>query len=206
LYTFVTTSEDVQEAEERLEKCKHKVAIDNIVYNLGKRLLKKYNSQRPLLRYLRKLIEVDWGNFFYDSVSKSLCDMTNCTRGADAPKYEKGYYLTIPTKCPTNCKIREFWKSKEQDLQNIAGIDRSMFTQTNDPKGTMNQMHAEAKAVLGGKSPYSVPCITLSDAIISIEARDAYPGITIHTMDYDFELLKDILNTQVRFFKVYSTT
>lgn len=203
LYTFVTASKDVQEAEERLEKCKYKVAIDNIVYNAGKRLLKKYNSKSPLLRYLRRLIEVDWGNFFYDGgIPKALCDMTNCTRGADAPRYERGYYLTIPVKCPTNCKICEFWQTNQNDLQSLAQIDTSKFTKTNDPDGTMGKIQNEAQLILAGKSPCGDPCRIVSDAVISIEARDSYPGITIHTMDYDFELLKNVLNTKVRFLKV----
>ena len=131
--------------------------------------------------------------------------MTNCTRGADAPKYQHGYYLTIRTKCPNNCKIRDFWNSKQADLQNLAAINLGMFTQTNDSKKTMAKIQNEATAILGGKSPHGAPCRNVSDAIISIEARDSYPGITIHTMDSDFELLKDILNTQVRLFKVYKT-
>lgn len=45
LHTFVTASKDVQEAEERLEKCKHQIIIDNLVYNVGKRLFKKSTSQ-----------------------------------------------------------------------------------------------------------------------------------------------------------------
>ncbi len=205
LHIFVTASKDVEEAEQRLEKCKHEIDIDDLFYNIGKRLLKKYNSKKPLIRYLERLIEVDWENFFYDAVPRSLCDMTNCTRGADAPKYQHGYYLTIPTKCPNNCKIYDFWNSKRADLQNLAQIDTSKFAKTNDPKGTMGQIQNEAQAILGGKSPHGDPCRTVSDAVISIEARDSYPGITIHTMDYDFELLKNILNTQVRFFKAYKT-
>ena len=66
----------------------------------------------------------------------------------------------------------------------------------------MKKIKEEAQAIVGGKSPHGEPCRTISDAVISIEARDSYPSITIHTMDYDFELLKNILNTQVRFFKV----
>jgi len=203
VHTFVAASKDIQEAEERLQKCKQ--FMDALVYKVSKRLLKKYNSKKALIRYLEKLIEVDWENFFYDGVPRSLCDMTNCTRGADAPKYQHGYYLTIRTKCPNNCKICDFWKSKEEDLRNLGAIDPDMFTQTDDPKGTMGKIQNEAQSILGGKSPHGNACRNVSDAVISIEARDGYPGITIHTMDYDFELLKNILNTQVRLFKVYKT-
>lgn len=207
-HIFVTAEEDeenIEQAKKRLEECKHKIAIDDLVYNVGKRLFKKYNSKKPLLRYLRRLIEVDWENFFYDAVSKPVCDMTSCTYGADAPKYEQGYYLTIPAKCPTNCKICDFWRSKQKDLENLSAIDTTMFTQTNDPKGTMAEIQKEACAICGGKSPHGDPCRTLSDAVISVEARDSYPNITIHTMDSDFDLLKNILNAQVRLFKVQQT-
>lgn len=202
VHIFVATSESIPEAKERLEKCKDKIAIDDLVFNTGKRLLEKYHSKKPLMRYLRKLIEVDWENFFYDAVSRSLCDMTNCTRGADAPKYEQGYYFTIPSKCPNNCKICDFWRSKQKDLKNLATIDSATFTKTDDPKRTLGKVQQEAKAIVGGKSPHGDPCRVLSDAMISIEARDSYPGITIHSMDYDFEVLKNILNTQVRFLKI----
>jgi len=200
-HIFVTAEENIEQAKERLEECKHKLAIEDLVYNVGKRMLKRYNSKTPLLRYLRRLIEVDWENFFYDAVSKSLCDMTNCTRGADAPKYEHPYYLTISGKCPDNCKICDFWKLKLDDLKNLAQIDTTKFTTINNPKGTMGKVQTEAKDILGGKSPHGDPCRALGDAIISIEARDSYPNIIIHSMDSDFELLKEVLKTNVRLFK-----
>ncbi|MGA2915717.1 MAG: hypothetical protein ABSE89_06795 [Sedimentisphaerales bacterium] len=202
-HIIVKAEEDIEQAKQRLEKCRHKIALDDLVYKVGMRLFKKYNSQKPLLRYLKKLIEVDWENFFYDAVSRSLCDMTNCTRGAEAPQMiEQGYYLRISKECPENCKICEFWQAKKDDLQNLSQIDASKFTKINDPKGTMREIQAEAVAILNGKSPHGEPCReTLSDAVISIEARDSYPGITIHTMDSDFELLKEVLKTKVRLFK-----
>lgn len=201
-HIFVTSSKGIQEAEQRLEKCRREIAIDELFYNIGKILFRKYNSKKPLLRYLRRLIEVDWENFFYDTVPKSLADMTNCTRGANAPKYEHGYYFPISKKCPNNCKICDFWQAKQDDLRNLAQIRTANFTKTSDPDGTMTIIQNEAQSILSGKSPHGEPCRTLSDSVISIEARDSYPGITIHTMDSDFELLKDVLNTQVRLFKV----
>lgn len=202
LHTFVTSSEDIQEAEKRLEKCKREIFLDDIVYNVGRRLFKKYKRKKPLLKYLRRLIEVDWNNLFYDAISKPLCDMTNCSRGADSPKYERGHYLTIPAKCAHDCKISDFCKLKQEDLQNLAAVDTAVLTRVSDPKGTMKEIQAEAENVLCGRSPHYNSCVKLSDAIISIEARDSYPGITIHTMDYDFELLKKMLNTSIRFLKV----
>ena len=201
-HVFVTASGDIQEAEKRLDRCRDEIGIDELVHQVLRRLFRKYNSKKPLLRYLKRLIEVDWQNFFYYAVPKPLCDMTNCSRGADAPQYRQGYYLTIPKRCPQNCKICEFWKAKEEDLQNLAATDPDESKQPTDPKGTIQRIRAEAQSILQGKSPRNERCRIVSDAIISIEARDSYPGITIHTMDSDFENLKKILRTQVRFFKV----
>lgn len=202
-HNVLIKSEDIRTAKERTEKLKRNGIFDYLVYNTIKRLFKRFNSKKPIIRRLKNLIEGAWENFFYDAVPKALCDMTNCTRGSDAPQLlDHGYYLEVSRKCPQNCKICEFWQSKQNDLQNLAEIDTSKFTKTNDPKGTMNKIQAEAQAILGGKSAHGDPCRNLSDAVISIEARGSYPGITIHAMDYDFELLKNILNTQVRFLRV----
>ena len=201
VHVFVITSEDLDEAKSRIEKCKEEIGIDELVYNVTRRLFNKYNSKKALLRYLRRLIEVDWQNFFYDAVPKPLCDMTNCTKGADAPKCKQGYYLTIPKICPPNCNICDFWKSKNKDLHNLAAINPNDFDRPIDPKSTLQQIRTEAQTILEGKSPRNERCRIVSDAVISIEARDSFPGITIHTMDSDFDNLKKILRTQVRFFK-----
>ena len=87
-------------------------------------------------------------------------------------------------------------------LQNLAETDPDESKQPTDPKGTIQRIRAEAQSILKGKSPRNERCRIVSDAVISIEARDSYPGITIHTMDSDFENLKKILRTQVRFFKI----
>jgi hypothetical protein len=201
VYNFVRDSQkrdvgqpSLKEAEQRLDSRRNDV--EELVYKIGKRLLIKYNSPKPLLKYLAKLIEEDWENFFYDKIQRPLCDITGCRRGANAPEYKGDYYLSIETKCPTNCKIQDFWKYKESDLKNLAQ------TAIVDAKGTMQTIRAEAEAVLSGKNPHDDPCRVLSDAVISIEARDSYPGITIHSMDADFESLKPVLNTSVRHLKV----
>ena len=201
-HVFVTASDDIQEANKRLEKCRDEIGIDDLLYNVLRRVFRRYNSKKPLLRYLKRLIEVDWQNFFYDALSKPLCDMTNCTKGADAPEYKQGYYFTISNKCPPDCNICDFWKAKEKDLQNLAATDPDETRQPTDPKGTIQQIRSEAQSILDGKSPRNERCRIVSDSIISIEARDSYPGITIHTMDSDFDNLKKILRTKVRFFKV----
>lgn len=205
VHILVKQSKNIEEADYRLENLKND--IEELIYKIGKRLFRKYNSRKPVLKRLEMLIEFGWENYFYDGFSAStLCDMTNCTRGTETPKKsEQGYYFPIRRECPDNCNICNFWKSKQADLKNLAQIDTNKFNQFNDPKASMGKIQNEAQAILGGKSPHGDPCRTVSDAIISVEARDSYPGITIHTMDYDFDHLKDILNTQVRLFKVYKT-
>ncbi|OHB63724.1 MAG: hypothetical protein A2168_04775 [Planctomycetes bacterium RBG_13_50_24] len=201
-HVFVITSDDIQDAKTRLENCRDDIGIDDLFYKFLRRLFRKYNSKKPLLRYLKRLIEVDWQNFFYDAIPKSLCDITNCTKGADAPQSRQGYYLPIPKRCPPNCNICDFWKAKKEDLQNLAATDPDESKRSADPKGTVQKIRTEAQNILEGKSPRDEHCKVISDAIISIEARDCYPGIIIHTMDFDFENLKEILGTKVRFFKV----
>lgn len=202
-HNILTKFDDIEAAKQRTEKLKLEGIFDDLVYNVIVRLFERFQSKKPIIRRLKNLIKGAWENFFYDAVSKSLCDMTNCTRGADSPQLlDHGYYLEISKKCPQNCKICEFWQAKQTDLQRLAKIDTSMFTQTNNHKGTMTSIQNEAQSILEGKSPHGAPCRIVSDAVISIEARDSYPGITIHTMDNDIELLKNILNTKVRFLKV----
>ena len=194
IHVFVKASLDVEEAEERLERAKDQIALDDLFYNVAKRLFRKYNSKKPLLTRLERLIEADWENHFYDSLPRPLANFTDCTRGADAPKCDRGYYVNIPKSCPENCKIREFWETKETDLRNLAGMNIT------DPKGTMPKMRAQAAAIIQGEDPHGDICNDLSDAVISIGARDGYPGITIHTLDADFDYLSPILNTRVRVF------
>lgn len=201
VHILVKQSESVKEADYRLENLKND--IEELIYKIGKRLFRKYKSRKPILRRLEMQIEFGWKHRFYDGLSAStLCDMTNCTRGAEAPKKsERGYYFQIRRECADNCKICDFWQAKQGDLQNLAQVDTSNLTKNNDPKGTMRKIQKEAQDILNGKIPYGDPCRIVSDAVISIEARDSYPSITIHTMDYDLELLKGILNTEVRLFK-----
>jgi hypothetical protein len=203
IYNLLRKFEDIDAAKDHAEKLKREAVIDALTYNVIRRLFNKFNSVMPILRRLRDLIDGAWENFFYDGgIPKELVDTTGCTRGAEVPRrLPQGYYLSIPTKCPDTCKIYDFWQTKQDDLQNLSKVDTSKFTKTNDPDETMRQIQNESQAILGGKSPHGDSCRIVSDAVISIEARDSYPGITIHTMDYDLELLKGILNTQVRLFK-----
>ena len=69
VHAFVTNSKDIQEAQQRLEKCKG-IPRQKLLYNIAKRLFNKYQSKKPLIKYLEKLIRVDWENYFYDALSK----------------------------------------------------------------------------------------------------------------------------------------
>ena len=96
IYNFVTKFEDMGKAKERTEKLKDNHIFDDLVYNAIKPLFERFNSKKPIIKRLKDLIDGAWENFFYDAVPKALCDMTNCTRGAEAPqKLDSGYYLQI---------------------------------------------------------------------------------------------------------------
>jgi len=176
--------------------------MDDLIYTTAKRLFSRYRSKKPLLRYLQRIIEVDWENYFYDRVPRDLSNMTDCKRATQALERKNGYYFPLPTSCPDDCGICEFWKAKRADLEQLAQMDASRLTKANDPKETVTQIQGEAQAVIRGKHPRGDPCHVLSDAVISIEARDAYPDCTIHTMDRDFDLLKHTLKTRARVFTV----
>ena len=48
--------------------------------------------------------------------------------------------------------------------------------------------------ILNGALPNGERCKTISDSIISLEARDSHTGIILHSMDSDFKLLGKVLN------------
>lgn len=205
LHILITNSSDLDEARARVEKCRDQGIVDSIIVATARRLFNRYNSRKPLLRYLSRMIEVDWENYFYDGVPKDLSDMTKCKRGMQTIQRKAAYYLPLPTCCPDDCGICDFWKTKTADLTQLAQMDASRLGKAEDPKETVTLIQDEAEAAISGKRPHGDACHVLSDAVISIEARDAYPEAEIHTMDRDFGLLKDTLKTRVRVFRVSAT-
>ena len=193
IHVLVKKSDSLEDAERRLDNIP---GFDRLIYVIAKRLFQKYQSQKPFIKCLKRWIEEDWKNYFFDRVGGDLVDMTKCTRGVDAPVCVGELYKPISKKCPGGCDIAEFWKAKVSDLKNLAGME------TNDPKGSMAEVRSQAGAIVGGEAVEGEVCRTLGDAVISIEARDGCPGSTIHTMDADFEHLSAVLKTNVRRLKL----
>jgi hypothetical protein len=194
----VSEATAISEAADRIEKIQG--MGQDLVYITGKRLLNQYKKIKPILRILKRWINNDWEDLFYDRVPRAICNLTECTRGAESPRYENEFFIPPATHCTPNCRIEAFCHDKQNDIVKLAGIDTALYTAANDPKGSMSSIQSNATAVRNGNSPHGEPCRTMSDAVISIEARDSYPDAAIHTMDYDFMHLSEYLGTKVRRF------
>ena len=167
-----------------------------------RRYFKQYNTIKPIVRRLKRLIENDWKNYFYAGLTKPLCDLTNCTRGKVSLEKIDNVYLPPSSKCLYSCQIKAFWQSKQHDLAKLSQIDTAKFTKINDPKGIMIEIQKVTELILNGQSPQGKFCQAISDAIISIEARDSYPDTPVHTTDYDFTHLGPILGVPVKYFNI----
>jgi hypothetical protein len=189
IHVLVKKSDSLEEAEGRLDNI---AGVERLIYVIAKRLFRKYQSVKPFLTCLKRWIEEDWENYFYDRLGRELVDMTKCTRGVDAPGYVRGLYKPISTKCLGGCEIADFWNAKAEDLKKLAAM------KANDAKGSMAEVRNQAAGVLQGNTAEGEACRTLGDAVISIEARDGCQGSIIHTMDADFESLSPVLETSVR--------
>ncbi len=191
IHVLVKKAHSLDEAEKRLDNIP---GVERLIRVIAKRLFRKYRSVKPFVTCLKRWIEEDWQNYFYDKVVRELVDMTKCSRGAEAPVCvtRLGWYKPISTKCPGGCEIANFWNGHAGDLAKLAEME------VNDAKGSMGEVRNQAAGVLQGNTAEGEACRTLGDAVISIEARDGCPGSTIHTMDADFESLSPVLKTSVR--------
>jgi hypothetical protein len=164
-------------------------------YKILRRYLSLYSSIKPVLRELRKLIESTWKFHFLGNIKQDLFNITKCKFASEDAKPKNNFYLNISKKCPVDCNICEFWKSREQDLQTLR---ESKLDAVNDPKGKLKKIQNVADEIAKGASPHSDNCKSISDAVISLEARDSKQGIIIHSMDADFNLLGQIFKIHVR--------
>jgi len=198
IHTLVENSSTLDEARNRLENRKDLVG-DDLIYAIFRRFFNKYQRKEILARRLKKTIKSDWQRYFYDTVPRALCDLTGCTQSGDSPREHGKYFLAIDKRCYKDCRIAEFWLSKSDDLDALANIDLSGFSRVTDPKNTMSNIKQQAQEIANGASPYGDSCKKImDDTIIAIEARDSYPGITVHSMDSDFELLSTPLSISVK--------
>lgn len=196
VHRVIVDSGTLDEALPRLDDLMKRmdIGLDELPYKVFRRLFKKYNSKKPFLRELEKIIELTWQNYFYGHVKKTLFNLVKCNSAQDDP-YKKGdHYIGITSKCSSGCEIDDFLKSQQSALKILSKIDDTKLDRMNDPKGTLKKIKSVSTAILGGTSPHGKPCKEMSDAVISIEAKASCPTIILHSMDSDFKLLGDVLN------------
>jgi len=199
VYNYTVDSGTLVEAQSRLDAIMRKIGKrpDSLPYKVFRRLFKEYNSKKPFLRKLEKIIELAWSNYFDGNIRKPLFNLVECNSAQDDP-YKKGnHYFGMYSRCSSGCKIDDFLKDQESSLKAIASIDDEKINQTDDSKDTFKKIKSASMNVLDGASPHGKLCKEMSDAVIIIEAEASFPGIIIHSMDADFKLLGEVLNVSI---------
>ena len=196
VYNVTVDSGTLDEAESRLDNLMKKLRRrpDELPYKVFRRLFKEYNSKKPFLRKLEKLIESTWSNYFYGNIKKLLFNLVKCNSAQDDPYKEGNQYIGITSKCSSGCEIDDFLKSQQSYLNVLSNINNAKLDIMNDPEGILQKIKSVSTAILGGTSAHGKPCKEMSDAIISIEAKVSYPTIILYSMDSDFKLLCEVLN------------
>jgi len=196
VHRVIVDSGTLDEALSRLDDIMKRMdrGLDELPYKVFRRLFKQYNSKPPFLKKLEKIIESTWQNYFSGNLKKPLFNLVECKSAQDDPYKRGNFYITITSRCSSDCKIDDFLKSQQDALKILANIDDSKLDKMNDPKDTLQKIKTAATAILEGASPYGKLCKEMSDAVISIEAKASYPTIILHSMDSDFKLLGEVLN------------
>lgn len=196
VYNTTVNSGTLDEAESRLDSLMKRIGRrpGELPYKVFRRLFKQYNSKPPFLKKLEKIIESTWQSFFYGHIKRTLFNLTECNSAQDNPSKKENGYITITSRCSSDCKINEFLTSQQSALNVLSNIDNAKLGKINDPKGTLKKIKSVSMAILGGASPHGKLCKEMSDAVISIEAKASYPTIILHSMDSDFKLLGEVLN------------
>jgi len=197
VHTLVKTSKSFEEAKKRIER--NRGDPDDLTYQVAMRLFRFAKTTEEVTRRLERMIESDWRVQFDVAVRHDLCDLTKCKLGDGAPRRRDGCYWDID-KCPGECGIHEFWIKQAKDLQILAKLDVTSGARQNDYKGTISKVQTQARKIIEKReSPQGKACTeALDDSIIAIEARECHPGITVHTRDHDFEVLKSFLCIDVK--------
>jgi len=196
VHNITVDSGTLDEAESRLDNFMKKQGRrpDELPYKVFKRLFKEYNSKKPYLRKLEKIIESTWSNYFYGNIKKLLFNLVKCNSAQDDPYKRGNQYIGITSKCSSGCEIDGFLKSQQSALNVLSNINNAKLDKMNDPKGALQKIKSASTAILRGSSPHGKLCKKMSDAVISIEAKASYPTIIIYSMDSDFKLLCEVLN------------
>ncbi len=200
IHTLVKTCRSFEEAQKRIEK--NRGDPDDLTYQVAIRLFRFAKTTEEVTHRLERWIESDWRVQFDAAVGHELCDLTKCRLGDGAPRRRDGHYWAID-RCPGECGIHDFWVQQAKDLQILAKLDAACGAGPKDYKGTLSKVQSQARKIIEEQeSPQGKACTeALDDSIIAIEARECHPGITVHTRDHDFEVLKPFLRIDVRVLK-----
>ena len=195
VYNITVSSGTLDEAKSRLDNLMRKLGRrpNKLPYKVFRRLFNKYNSKKPFLKELEKIIELTWENYFSGNLKKPFFNLVECDSIKGIPDKKGDLYIKITSNC-SNCKIGSFLKSQQDYLNVLSSIDDTKLDRMNDPKGTLQKIKSVSTAILGGASPHGKPCKEMSDAVISIEAKASNPAIILHSMDSDFKLIGDVLD------------
>jgi len=196
VHRVIVDSGTLDEALSRLDDIMKRMdrGLDELPYKVFRRLFKQYNSKPPCLKKLEKIIESTWQNYFSGNLKKPLFNLVECKSAQDDPDKRGNFYITITSRCSSDCKIDYFLKSQQSDLTVLSNIHNAKLDKINDRNGTLKKIKTAATDILGGASPHGKLCKEMSDAVISIEAKASYPTIILHSMDSDFKLLGEVLN------------
>jgi hypothetical protein len=196
VHTVIVDSATLDEALSRLDDIMKRLGrgLDELPYKVFRRLFNEYNSKKPFLSKLERIIELTWRNFFMGTLKTTLFNLVECESAKGDPcKNKENHYVPITGKC-SDCKIDDFLKTQQSALGVLSNIDNAKLDRMNDPKSTLKRIKAASTTILGGTSPHGKPCKEMSDAVISIEAKASDPTIILHSMDSDFKLLGEVLN------------
>lgn len=197
IHSLVKTCGNFEEAQKRVEK--NRGDPDDLTYQVALRLFRFAKTTEEVMRRLERWIESEWHIQFDATVRHDLCDLTKCRLGDGTLRRRDGHYWVLD-RCPRECGIHDFWVRQAKDLRVLANLDATCVAGSKDHKGTLSKVQGEARKIIDGQaSPQGKACReALDDSIIAIEARECHPGITVHTRDQDFEVLKPFLRVDVK--------
>lgn len=197
-YNIIVQANTLEEAKERLEELHTQKIIKELPLKVFKRYFQDLNSKKRVLKRIELLIESKWKDYFFGNIKQHLFDLTKCKYANGEAYKSKNFYIDINDKCPEDCNVCDFLDTRQKDLKVFADIGEDVLDNAIDPKGTLKKAQEVSLSILNGDSPHGKHCKAISDAIIAIEARDSCPGITIHSMDNDFDLLGSVLGIDTK--------
>lgn len=190
VYNTIVSSDTLKEAESRLNAT---LGSDSLPYKVFKRYFRELKLKERVLKRIEQLIDSTWQKHFGTYIKSDLFDLIECKHAQNEPSKRGKFYLDITEKCPSDCNIGGFLSTRQSDLKLLNNIDTSKLNSATDPYETLRNTQKVSGELLNGALPNGDRCKTISDSIISIEARDSHPGIIIHSMDSDLKLLCEVL-------------